>query len=154
MTTQELYEVLKYNINNTLDNLSEDPHVTKGLLANIVNQIINERFSDAKDPNLFLKLKVKEKFSGRGNAWVKVDSSNDLFDRVIKLLSFDTSSLDFYQASSYKDIFSDNKFCWLRYAGISDVKGVQFHIRIHGSKNVEHIKVYTDLNTANNLVML
>lgn len=154
MSTQTLYEILKKSIDDTLDNLPENVTVTQRSLSNIVNQIIKEKFTDVNNPNSYLKLSVLDKFAGRGNAWVKINHGSPLYDRVINLLDVDSDSSDFYQYTSYKDIFEDNKFCWARYAGISDTKGVQFHVRVYGSKNIEHIKLYTDLNTAYNLDML
>jgi len=153
MNYQDLYDHLNDDITNVIQNIPDINTVSTKLLTNVITQIVKDNLTgnNLDDEARYVKniekhyaIKVSDKFSGRGNAWIRVEQSNiDVWNKVVSVLNnVDINDNDFYTKSSYLDMFNDLGFAWLRYGGSSPTKGTQFHLRWNGSKNTTHSKIY------------
>lgn len=165
MNYQDLYDYLNDDITNIIHNIPSDDTVSIKLLTNVITQIVKDNLTDTNldDEDRYIKntekhytIKVADKFSGRGNAWIRIDQNDEvIWNKVIRALSkVDINDEYFYTKSSYLDMFNDLGFAWLRFGGSSPTKGTQFHLRWNGSKNIIHTKIYVSNVEALNLNLL
>lgn len=148
MSYKDLYDSIKTTI---IDIATDNPSFKRSDINKVVNQILVEHETGKKENDL----DIVEFFSGRGKAWLKVDkkANSHIWNNITSLLNVDTNHSNFYNFSSYKDLFEDAGFAWLRYSGVNK-KGIQFHLRYMGSKNEEHIKIFVDKNQFKSLINL
>lgn len=159
MNYQDLYDHLNDDITNIIHNIPDSSSVSIKLLTNVITQIVKDNLTDnnlddeerySKNTEKDYSIKVSDKFSGRGNAWIRIEKSNaDIWRKIVNALSdADINDEYFYTKSSYLDMFNDLGFAWLRFGGTSSSKGSQFHLRWNGSKNTIHTKIYVSNNEA------
>ena len=148
MSYKDLYDSIKTTITDIATN---NPSFKRSDINKVVNQILVEHESGKKENDL----DIAEFFSGRGKAWLKVNKNvnNPIWNNIANCLNVDTTHSDFYNLSSYNDLFEGAGFAWLRYSGVNK-KGIQFHLRYMGSKNENHIKIFVDKNQFKSLINL
>jgi len=86
------------------------------------------------------KAKIRDRYKGRGNCWVKVLKDNEVYNRVISVIK----DLD---ANSYISHIEREGFAWIRFSkpsGDESNKRCLFEVRYKGSK-LDHPDVILDI---------
>ena len=94
--------------------------------------------------------KIKSKFSGKGNVWIKITPGNSIWDKAINALELNSDNTFCF---NLKDMFEENKIGWIRFSNVNK-KQATFHIRHMGSKFDDHIKCYLNHEEAINSTLL
>lgn len=151
--TNLINDIFSKHLDDAFEELVDNKIICKKvLLKTIVNNIINQKFGNEKTQKI---PKVVNFFSGRGNSWVmfETDTSNVLWNKLSKVLDVEKENDKFFEFSSYKDLFEEKGFAWLKYSHVSS-KHVQFHFRYNGSKNNDHIKLNFNFDVINSVKKL
>lgn len=133
-------------ITKALQNLSND-NVDMNITSvnKITNCIISDFFKGTKNTKInSALLEINSIFSGRGNAWarVNIDANCKAWQLIeCKLANAHLEGHDKYYSQNLLDTFQGAGFCWMRFGGTSK-RGVLFHLRHKGSKSEESIKIY------------
>lgn len=83
------------------------------------------------------KNKIKSKYSGRGNCWVKIPNDNSVYLLLIDFLNSFSDSNDVADIANYKKHIEREGFAWMRFSkpggNINDPLHL-FEVRFRGSK--------------------
>ena len=138
--------MLQPMITKALQNLSDDDvdmNITS--VKKITNSIVSDYFKGTKNTKInSALLEINSMFSGRGNAWarVNVDPNCKAWSLIdCKLSNAHLEGYDKYYSLNLLDAFQSAGFCWMRFGGTSK-RGVLFHLRHKGSKLEDSIKIY------------
>ena len=85
---------------------------------------------------------IKNKFSGKGNAWIHVEKDSSIWNKLMTCLDIrsNLSLKDNTMFLDLKDLFETTGFAWLRFGGVNKKNSV-FHVRFKGSKLEDHVKL-------------
>ena len=92
---------------------------------------------------------IKNKFSGKGNAWIHVEKDSSIWNKLITCLEI-RSNLSLEDNTMFldlKDLFETTGFAWLRFGSVNKKHSV-FHVRFKGSKLEDHVKLDLSYNEA------
>jgi hypothetical protein len=132
----------------------------RNILEKIDKKEIEKSFSkhlkiSLGDERSELFFKIKEKFSGKGRAWILINKDENLWNKVINCITIheNLSLKDNEYFLNLKDLFETKKIAWIRFGGLNKKHAV-FHIRHKGSKLENHIKLDLTYEEAINCNML
>ena len=133
-------------ITKALQNLSnDDVNMNITSVKKITNSIVSDYFKGTKNAKInSALLEINSMFSGRGNAWarVNIDANCKAWSLIeCKLANAHLEGHDKYYSQNLLDTFQSAGFCWMRFGGTSK-RGALFHLRHKGSKLEESIKIY------------
>jgi len=151
-------DLLKQKINLAMESLftelNDDVDFNKGTKKQIkkffMQSLDYHMASTDREINIALNIsEIKNKFSGKGNAWIHVEKDSSIWNKLMTCLDI-RSNLSLEDRTMFldlKDLFETTGFAWLRFGGVNKKHSV-FHVRFKGSKLENHIKLDLSYNEA------
>jgi hypothetical protein len=151
-------DLLQQKINLAMESLftelNDDVDFNKGTKKQIkkffMQSLDYHMASTDREINIALNIsEIKNKFSGKGNAWIHVEKDSSIWNKLMTCLDI-RSNLSLEDRTMFldlKDLFETTGFAWLRFGGVNKKHSV-FHVRFKGSKLENHIKLDLSYNEA------
>lgn len=151
-------DLLQQKINLAMESLftelNDDVDLNKGTKKQIkkffMQSLDYHMASTDREINIALNIsEIKNKFSGKGNAWIHVEKDSSIWNKLMTCLDI-RSNLSLEDRTMFldlKDLFETTGFAWLRFGGVNKKHSV-FHVRFKGSKLENHIKLDLSYNEA------
>ena len=129
------------HLNEFISGVLEKDILTKKSLIkkeinNLIDKIYNNHTSDIDSNTFDLYQKVKEKYLGRGNSWIKINKQDLLWEKIENALEYSNH----VNANQYLDLFEELGFGWCRHYK-TNYEGSVFEIRVDGPLNFSKVKI-------------